>query len=121
MSARNSPELIAACYVLHRLSVPRHPPNALVMLDPYQKPYLFGVNVPSYPTRSRGDVRYAPLVDNLNLYETVFGTENIENDFLPTCLACGSPVWASADPNTTQTRRLSFYQSAMCLLSVNCA
>ena len=34
---RGSPELIAACYVLHRLSVPRHPPNALVMLDPYQK------------------------------------------------------------------------------------
>ena len=44
MSARNSPNLIAACYVLHRLSVPRHPPNALVMLDPYQKPNLFGIN-----------------------------------------------------------------------------
>jgi hypothetical protein len=28
-SARNSPWLIAACYVLHRLSVPRHPPDAL--------------------------------------------------------------------------------------------
>ena len=41
---RGSPELIAACYVLHRLSVPRHPPNALVMLDPYQKPDLFGVS-----------------------------------------------------------------------------
>ena len=27
--ARPSPQLIAACYVLHRLSVPRHPPNAL--------------------------------------------------------------------------------------------
>ena len=27
--ARISPGLIAACYVLHRLSVPRHPPNAL--------------------------------------------------------------------------------------------
>ena len=40
-SARNSSELFAACYVLHRLSVPRHPPNALVMLDPYQKPDLF--------------------------------------------------------------------------------
>ena len=35
---RSSPELIAACHVLHRLSVPRHPPDALVMLDPYQKP-----------------------------------------------------------------------------------
>ena len=30
--ARNSPRLIAACYVLHRLSVPRHPPNALQRL-----------------------------------------------------------------------------------------
>ena len=27
--ARISPGLIAACHVLHRLSVPRHPPNAL--------------------------------------------------------------------------------------------
>ena len=32
MLARNSPRLIAACYVLHRLSVPRHPPNALQRL-----------------------------------------------------------------------------------------
>ena len=31
--ARNSPELIAACYVLHRLLAPRHPPNALTALD----------------------------------------------------------------------------------------
>ena len=31
--ARNSPKLIAACHVLHRLSVPRHPPNALIILD----------------------------------------------------------------------------------------
>src|SRR5882757_485703 len=31
--AGNSPKLIAACHVLHRLSVPRHPPNALIVLD----------------------------------------------------------------------------------------
>ena len=31
--ARSSPGLIATCYVLHRLSVPRHPPNALITLD----------------------------------------------------------------------------------------
>ena len=30
--ARNSPGLIATCYVLHRLLVPRHPPNALQRL-----------------------------------------------------------------------------------------
>src|SRR5471030_1795831 len=31
--AGNSPKLIAACHVLHRLSVPRHPPNALIVLN----------------------------------------------------------------------------------------
>jgi hypothetical protein len=31
--ARPSPQLIAACHVLHRLSTPRHPPNALESLD----------------------------------------------------------------------------------------
>ena len=31
--ARNSPKLFAACHVLHRLSAPRHPPNALKTLD----------------------------------------------------------------------------------------
>ncbi len=30
--ARPFPRLIAACHVLHRLSVPRHPPDALVLL-----------------------------------------------------------------------------------------
>jgi hypothetical protein len=31
--ARISPGLIAACHALHRLSVPRHPPDALTLLD----------------------------------------------------------------------------------------
>ena len=31
--ARGSPWLLAACHVLHRLLVPRHPPNALLSLD----------------------------------------------------------------------------------------
>ncbi len=31
--ARGSPWLFAACHVLHRLLVPRHPPNALLVLD----------------------------------------------------------------------------------------
>ena len=32
--ARSSPRLIATCYVLHRLSMPRHPPDALAYLIP---------------------------------------------------------------------------------------
>ena len=31
--ARISPQLIAACHVLHRLLAPRHPPNALISLE----------------------------------------------------------------------------------------
>ena len=31
--ARGSPWLFAACHVLHRLLVPRHPPNALLILE----------------------------------------------------------------------------------------
>ncbi len=31
--ARGSPWLFAACHVLHRLLMPRHPPNALILLE----------------------------------------------------------------------------------------
>ena len=34
--ARGSPWLFAACHVLHRLLVPRHPPNALIALDTHE-------------------------------------------------------------------------------------
>ena len=36
--ARGSPWLFAACHVLHRLLVPRHPPNALLMLENTEPP-----------------------------------------------------------------------------------
>jgi hypothetical protein len=36
--ARTSPRLFAACHVLHRLSVPRHPPDALLVLRPRPAP-----------------------------------------------------------------------------------
>ena len=65
-SARNSPELIAACYVLHRLSVPRHPPNALVMLDPYQKPDLFLMNHRLFDKIGQGfDLRHGADMHNV--------------------------------------------------------
>src|SRR5262249_47439385 len=35
MSARDSPELFAACHVLHRLLAPSHPPLALCTLTPH--------------------------------------------------------------------------------------
>jgi hypothetical protein len=36
--ARTSPELFAACHVLHRLSVPRHSPDALLSNSPTLSP-----------------------------------------------------------------------------------
>jgi hypothetical protein len=36
--ARTSPGLFAACHVLHRLSVPRHPPDALASRSPTPSP-----------------------------------------------------------------------------------
>jgi hypothetical protein len=44
--ARGSPWLFAACHVLLRLLTPRHPPNALLTLDP---------NHPSQPNSTLGD------------------------------------------------------------------
>ena len=39
--ARGSPWLCAACHVLHRLLVPRHPPNALITLENEPDPPRF--------------------------------------------------------------------------------
>ncbi len=55
--ARNSPGLIATCYVLHRLSVPRHPPNALIALD-RAKPSCAEINPNSmHRSAHRDDLR----------------------------------------------------------------
>ena len=52
--ACSSPQLIAACHVLHRLPVPRHPPCALTALDQIPMSY----QKPDPPTTSS----YLPLV-----------------------------------------------------------
>ena len=63
--ARGSPWLFAACHVLHRLLVPRHPPNALIVLeihprltdplrlDPGINPPCTGTIQPLSPSRRR--------------------------------------------------------------------
>ena len=48
--ARGSPWLFAACHVLHRLLVPRHPPNALLILDiPRHRTYPKGLTQKGIP------------------------------------------------------------------------
>ena len=51
--AHNSPQLIAACHVLHRLCMPRHPPNALKTLDSH----VINQVISSYPQTPGGHIR----------------------------------------------------------------
>ena len=51
--ARASPKLIAACHVLHRLSTPRHPSEALMRLIVLSKTHAWGRKVPPGRTKDR--------------------------------------------------------------------
>ena len=53
--ARSSPRIFAACHVLHRLLVPRHPPDALLLLK--HKPQE--INPRSVTTMHRNNQRLA--------------------------------------------------------------
>src|SRR6056297_2970023 len=74
-----SPWLIAGYHVLHRLLLPRHPPNALLALDPIQKktgsrlrpglvrpgaPLPIGSRTFPLPTRRRGGLVSVLDLDN---------------------------------------------------------
>src|SRR6266436_5602051 len=70
--ARISPGLIAACHALHRLSVPRHPPDALKTLDPWhhvsnarQNPPLTGTK--TAPRKRRFFVKTLYLIRRMNI------------------------------------------------------
>ena len=63
--ARASPELIAACHVLHRLSTPRHPSEALMRLIVLSKTHAWGRFArPRYETRTRAHTCALSLPDN---------------------------------------------------------
>jgi hypothetical protein len=73
--ARGSPWLFAACHVLHRLLVPRHPPNALLLLEvigtPPQGRALHHARKPSTDTdrqnRQSSDHQSNPAIRRLRL------------------------------------------------------
>ena len=56
---RSSPRLIAAYHVLHRLSAPRHPPNALITLDRSHDPCA-----PALADNTDQSFPYEPLGSN---------------------------------------------------------
>jgi hypothetical protein len=53
--ARASPDLIAACHVLHRLSTPRHPSEALMRLIVLSKTHAWGQKSACPEVRSSED------------------------------------------------------------------
>jgi hypothetical protein len=58
--ARPSPRLFAACHVLHRLSVPRHPPDALHVLRPRPAPSTRPSRVQRSDVRGQMSEGFAP-------------------------------------------------------------
>ena len=70
--ARISPQLFAACHVLHRLLAPRHPPNALVSLDiePTPRPH-------AGPNRDPTAERAAPMRTTHSQLFRQFSTNSI--------------------------------------------
>ena len=59
--ARTSPGLFAACHVLHRLSVPRHPPDALTSRSPTPSPKHARAENRGQTTEDRPDVAETPF------------------------------------------------------------
>ena len=87
---RSSPELIAACHVLHRLSVPRHPPNALVILDPYQKSDVLQTRTNRVSSTHRADILAQRRSSELS-FETVRCNLANRPILLLTCLCLRFP------------------------------
>ena len=120
--ARISPRLIAACYVLHRLSVPRHPPDALRRLISASSTKRSTAHRGKRPTRTQ-----APYIDtsprsrnNLGVHpqpiraearfsqrrEIVPSSHSLHNVQYPRPLA--RPPRAPQDPRSVVLSRSSF-------------
>ena len=94
-----SPGLIAECHVLHRLLLPRHPPNALLALDPIQKKTGHArARLLSAPQRFRASER--PPVS----FWLWFGSHLTRH---PPVLGRGARVEVRDDPSLDQTSDLT--------------
>ena len=63
--ARGSPWLFAACHVLHRLLVPRHPPNALLSLEISIHHHKPSFDDPWLPTMHRNHGQNRPCITRM--------------------------------------------------------
>ena len=67
---RSSPRLIAAYHVLHRLCMPRHPPNALISLDRSHCLCPSLVDVPKGRDKPDYLLQSSPDHDAINVFDT---------------------------------------------------
>ena len=96
--ARISPGLFAACHVLHRLLVPRHPPNALLMLE--ITPAMHRSHPHPIPSRRRDadSTATAGLSTHATLIHPLARTTSIANASERPCCCRGQPDPAHAKP-----------------------
>ena len=83
--ARISPQLIAACHVLHRLLVPRHPPNAL---------YCLILSFPSAPVSRGGNPRATPSPFGPGRRRFEFSSRH-DDQSAPTQTSCPARMFAN--------------------------
>src|SRR5206468_3492643 len=92
--ARISPGLFAACHVLHRLSVPRHPPDALTSR------LITGVSATAEPKGSAGETPHTTAAHRAK-------TPNARRPRMKTLLRTGPGLAARAYPPRSHHNSLS--------------
>jgi hypothetical protein len=70
--ARSSPQIFAACHVLHRLLAPRHPPNALLTTQTYSHTYLHTLTPCTGPIQPHGKPASPPSPQNQPIPQHAF-------------------------------------------------
>ncbi len=91
--ARPSPWLIAACHVLHRLSVPRHPPDALI-----RRLILSHAQGQEVPANVRGKTRQ---------HTTGIDSRSVPTSFCPRSVSHSNPIHYVQHRIQARTARMS--------------
>jgi hypothetical protein len=103
--ARGSPWLFAACHVLHRLLVPRHPPNALLTLEIAGPCLATGSNPPCTET-----IHTLALANPIHvLRPAAFERSASRTRFTPSSLRLRAIVFTHADRTTHGSFELSIH------------
>lgn len=71
-----SPWLIAEYHVLHRLLLPRHPPNALLALDLIRRKADLSPFKSMYTTRNEPQVRHVATIEDRRVLVSVLDLDN---------------------------------------------